>query len=139
MPNFYRVSIDDIALSSTGTESGVPCFLEVTNVEDLLTEVTGTVIEAINAAPVIQMMPWTSGKQFDVRVEILNTPQWTAIKNLITAAQAAAFPNDRFTVAGTGDIGDFTVTVKPFPVKPFAAASFGHGRINNAVFRFITV
>lgn len=139
MANFYRVVIGDIVLSSTGDETGIPCLLEITNVEDLLTNVAGIVIPAINAEPVFQTMPWSAGKQFDVRVEVINTPQWTALKNLITAAQAAVFPNDRLTVVGTGDIGDFSVTVKPFPNKPFSAASFGYGRVNGSVFRFITI
>jgi hypothetical protein len=133
---FYKVQIDDIYLTSDGTAAGDECKLEVSNVEDLLTTVAGTVTPSIGGAPVIQTIPWTSGKQFDVRVTVLNKPQWEALKTLLNDSLSGG---STFTVAGTGDIGDFSVNVRAFPQKPFAAARFKNERIYGVVLRFITV
>ena len=133
---FYTVTIDDIFLTSDGTAQGDECKLDVSNVEDLLTTVAGTVTPSITGSPVFQTIPWTSGKQFDVRVNVLNRQQWDDLKALINDAQSNS---TSFAVAGTGDIGDFSVTVRPFPQKPFAAQRFKNERIYGAVLRFITV
>jgi hypothetical protein len=134
---FYEVQIDSIFLTSDGTAgSSDKCKLSITNVEDLLTSVAGVAIPSITGSPVIQTIPWTSGKQFDIRVNVLNKAQWDALKTLInTALGNSGF----FTVTATGDIGDFTKVVKPFPQKPFSAERFKNGRIYNVVLRFITV
>lgn len=133
---FYSVQIDDVYLTSDGTETADECKLDISNVEDLLTSVAGIAIPSITGSPVIQTIPWTSGKQFDVRVNVLNKPQWEDLKTLINTAQENG---TSFTVAGTGDIGDFSVTVKPFPQKPFSAQRFKNERIYGVVLRFITV
>jgi len=133
---FYSVQIDTIFLTSTGLSAGNPCKLEISNVEDLLTTVAGIAIPSISGAPVIQTIPWAAGKQFDIRVNVLNEAQWNDLKELINDAQENS---TSFIVAGTGDIGDFTAAVKPFPQKPFAAQRFKNNRIYGVVFRFITV
>lgn len=139
MSRFYSIQIADIHLTSTGAAGGTGCKLEVSNVEDLLMPIAGNVVMAANGTPVFQTVPWTAGKQFDVRVEVLNEAQWEDLKTLFIDALEAEFPNDRFTVTGTGDIGDFTVTAKPFPQKPFSAGAFWNGRIKEIVLRLITV
>ncbi len=133
---FYSVNISTIYLTSTGLIGGDKCRLEISNVEDLLTTVAGVAIPSISGAPVIQTIPWAAGKQFDIRVNVLNEAQWNDLKEVINDAQENS---TSFTVAATGDIGDFSVTVKPFPQKPFSAQRFKNGLIYGVVFRFITV
>jgi len=136
MNRFYKVNIGEIFLTSTGLIGGDKCRLEISNVEDLLTTVAGVAIPSISGAPVIQTIPWAAGKQFDIRVNVLTEAQWNDLKTLINTAQEN---QASFIVAGTGDIGDFTATARPFPQKPFAAQRFKNGRIYNVVLRFITV
>lgn len=136
MANFYRIQIGNIHLTSTGAAGGVPCKLEVPNVEDLLTSVAGVAIPTANGAVIFQTMPWTKGKQFDVRVEVMEKAEWDDLKDLLNDSLAN---NTSFAVAGAGDIGNFSVTSRAFPQKPFSAGGFGHERITDAVLRFITV
>lgn len=133
---FYSVNISTIYLTETGLTGGDKCKLEISNVEDILTSTAGTVTPSITGSPVFQTIPWTSGKQFDIRVNVLNEAQWIDLKELINTAQENG---TSFTIAATGDIGDFSVSVKPFPNKPFAAQKFKNGRIYGITLRFITV
>lgn len=137
MSRLYKVKIGDVHLSSTGTAAGIGCKLEVDGIEDLLVQVTGVAIPSITGAPIFQMMPWTAGKQFSVRVEtFIYKAQWEALKILLNDSLAAG---TSFPVTGTGDIGNFSVTARAFPNKPFAAAGFTNDRIEQPAFRLITV
>jgi len=136
MSRFYDIRIHGVFLTEDGTSSGLPCKLSVENVEDLLTTVAGNVQPSANGTPIFQLVEWTAGKQFAVRVSILTKDVWLILCELLntTLEDGAAI-----SIAGAGDTGDFTVSAKPFPQKPFAAERFINGRIINAVFRFITV
>lgn len=136
MSRFYIIRVHDIFLSEDGTNTGAACKLSVENVEDLLTTVAGNVQLSANGTPQFQLVEWTAGKQFAVRVSTLTTDVWLSLVELLNTALEE---NDTLSIAGSGDIGDFTVSAKPFPQKPFAAERFINGRIINAVFRFITV
>jgi hypothetical protein len=137
MARFYKVTIGTIHLTSTGAAGGIDCKLSVEGVEDLLTSVAGIAIPSITGSPVFQTIPWTSGKQFDVRIEThLYLAEWNALKELLNDSLENG---TSFNVTGTGDIGDFNVTARAFPQKPFAASGFTNGRIERAVFRLITV
>ncbi|HEX8287439.1 MAG TPA: hypothetical protein VF556_05560 [Pyrinomonadaceae bacterium] len=133
---FYTIQIGTVHLTSTGENDGIGCKLEVPNVEDLLTNVAGVAIPSITGAPVFQTIPWTSGKQFDIRIEVLPKQQWEDLKTLLNNSLAAGAS---FNVIGTGEIGNFNVTARAFPQKPFSAGSFSPGRIKEIVLRLITV
>lgn len=136
MARFYQIQIASVYLTSDGTAAGDPCKLNVPGVEDLLTTITGAAIPAIGGGSVLQLVPWTAGKQLQIEVETVMEDVWNDLVDLILDA----LTNDTsFTIIGTGDIGDFSVSVKPFPIKPFSAPGFRNGRIKNAVFKFITV
>jgi hypothetical protein len=135
MSRFYRIQIDTIYLTSDGTSGGIPK-LTVQGVEDLLTTITGSVFPTIGGGSIKTLAPWTKDKQFDVQIEVLMKDQWDALVDLLNGKLEA---DDDFIVTGTGDIGDFSVTVKPFPRKPFAAKEFLNGIISGANFKFITV
>lgn len=136
MANCYRIEIDTIRLTSTGLIGGIPCYLEVTNWDDLLTPVTGNTRPNADGSPDLQLYAWDAGKQFDIKVEVLFKAQWDDLK----ALQIDSLTNStEFTITATGDFGDFTVTVRAYPDKPFTAQTFQNGIINGAIFRYITV
>ena len=136
MARFYQVQIDSIYLTDDGSAGGIACKLSIPNVEDLLTTMTGAAVPAIGGGAVLQLVPWTSGKQFEILIETVMEDVWNDLLELILDA----LENDTsFTIVGTGDAGDFNVSVKPFPVKPFSLQSFINGRIRGAFFKFITV
>jgi hypothetical protein len=136
MARFYAVQIDSIYLTSDGTSAGDKCKLEIPGVEDLLMSVAGSAIATASGRVVMQTVEWTKGKVFDIRVETLMKDVWEDLKTLINDALD---DDSDFEITGTGDIGNFTVTVKPFPQKPFSAASFINERIKAVNLRFITV
>ncbi|MBS1797463.1 MAG: hypothetical protein JSS81_26810 [Acidobacteria bacterium] len=136
MSRFYSIQIDSIYLTSDGTAGGDKCRLTIPNVEDLLTTITGAIVPAIGGGAVLQLVPWTGGKQFEVEIETLMRDEWEDLTALINSKLEA---DASFTVSGAGDTGDFSVTAKPFPVKPFSAQRFINGRIIGANFKFITV
>lgn len=137
MSRFYKVKIGDIWLTNSGLESGIACKIDIPDAVDLLTTTAGVAIPSISGAPVFQTIPWTAGKQFDVRIEThLYKAQWDALKALLNDSLENG---TSFTVSAAGDIGDFSVTARAFPQKPFSAAAFTNGRIVKPVFRLITV
>ena len=137
MAKFYQVQIETVYFTSTGLAGGLPAKLTVSGIEDLLTTVIGAAFPAIGGGAVLQLVPWTSGKQFEIAVEThLYTAQWEDLKDLINDA----LENDTsLTVQLSGETGNFTGEAKPFPVKPFSCEKFENGRIYKPVFRFITI
>lgn len=133
---FYEIQIGDIYLTDDGTISGTPCKLEIPNLEDLLTPVVGAVVYAASGKPVIQSVPWSKGKPFEIQIEVLTKAVWDDLKTLINTAQSA---DTSFSVIGTGDTGNFSLSAKPFPSKPFSAKKFLNSRIYGISLRFITV
>jgi hypothetical protein len=136
MSRFYRIQIGGIFLTEDGTAAGTPCKLSVESVEDLLTTVAGSVAPSANGTPIFQLVEWTKGKQFAIQITTLTKDVWLDLVELLLEALEE---NQTLTVTGSGDIGDFTVTAKPFPVKPYQATGFINGRILGVTLRFITV
>ncbi len=136
MGRFYRIQIDSIYLTDTGGVGGIPAKLAVSGVDDLLATMTGVAIPAVSGA-VLQLVPWTIGKTFEIQIEThLPAAVWQDLIDLINDA----LENDTaLTVIGTGDTGNFNVEAKPFPVKPFSSSNFENGRILKPNFKFITV
>lgn len=137
MARFFRVQIETIYLTSDGLVSGIPAKLQIPNADDILTSMTGAAFPTIGGGAVLQLVPWTSGKQFEIQIETyLYEAVWTDLIGLINDAME----NDTaLTVIATGDTGDFTTEAKPFPVKPFSSAGFENTRIYKPNFKFITV
>lgn len=137
MAGFYRIQIGAIYLTKTGANTGKPCKLEVSNLEDLLTTVIGVPMPSIvPGKTTLQLVPWAAGKTFEIKVLSLSKTVWESLRDFLNDK----LENDStFTVIGTGDIGNFSVTCKPFPQKPFSAGSFQNGWIQAATFRFVTV
>lgn len=133
---FYKVKIGDIWLTDTGLETGDQCKLEISNVEDLMTTVSGVAIPSASGVPIFQMMPWTSGKQFEIRINVVNLQVYNDLKTLLLASLESL---ESFEVVATGDTGNFTVNALPFPNKPYSAQRFKNGRIYAVVLRLITV
>lgn len=136
MARFYEIQIDSIYLTSDGTSAGDKCKLEVSNLEDLLVSVAGVAIPTASGRVVTQTVEWTKGKTFEIRINTLAADVWDDLKTLINDALD---DDSDFEIIGTGDTGNFTVTVKPFPNKPFSATSFINNRIRGATLRFVTV
>jgi hypothetical protein len=135
MSRFYHVQIDSIYITSDGTNGGDPCKLSVAGASELLQTVTGAAIPTIGGT-VFQLVPYTKGKRFSVAIDQIMKDQWD---DLVTLINNTLETDGDFTVSGTGDIGDFSATVKPFPVSPFKAQSFINGRIRGVTLEFITV
>lgn len=133
---FYQIQVGSIYLTSNGDSDGRKAQLEVTNIEDLLTDITGTVRPNADGSPDFQTYSWIAGKQFDVRVTTwLYQAQWNDLRDLQLARLANKTP---FTVIGTGELGNFSVSALPFIDKPFSAEGFRNGKIMKPVFRYIT-
>jgi hypothetical protein len=135
MARFYLIQIDSIYLTDDGTETGEACKLEVPNVEDLQVNVTGVSVPAIEGR-VRQTVPWTAGKEFEIRIGTVMADIYADLRAFLNDANAA---DTSFTITGTGASGDFEVLAKPQLVKPFACAGFINTRIKSVVLRFETV
>ncbi len=136
MAKFYRLKIENIYLTDDGLETGLPCKLNTTNLEDILSTMTGAVIPSADGTAVLQIVPFTKGKAFEIQIDVLTKSVWEQLRDLMTGSLET---DSDFEVSGTGDIGNFTARAKPNPQKPFFAARFKNGRIYNCVIRFMTV
>ncbi len=136
MSSFYLIQIDDVFLTRDGTETGRACLLSVAGASDLLNNFSGNITPAVDGTPIVQTFETgTKGKILEIKVDVLLAEVWSSIVNLINAALLAG---ETVNIIGAGDIGDFDVDCFPLLPKPFEANEFIEGRINNAVFRFIT-
>ncbi len=135
MANFYRINIGTISLTKTGAAGGLPCKLEIENVEDLQVAVTGNSQITATGARIRQTIDWTGGKEFTIKISTLTAAIYSQIKTLLNTANETGAT---FTVAGAGDSGDFSVTARPHLQKPFSCKDFRNGRINDIVLRFET-
>jgi len=132
---FYEIQIGEISLTDDGTADGTPCKLNIANLEDILTNVIGQPSVSASGAVVSNLASWTKGKSFEITELNLTESVWADLKDLI----ADALENDTaFPVTGTGAIGDFTVSAKPNPLKPFTAQRFIGDRIFGITLRLIT-
>src|SRR5687768_11251136 len=132
---FYLDSIGSVHLSSDGTADGNRCKLEVENVAVLLRTVTGVSIPAAGGTRVNQVVPWTAGKPFAVRISVIGSDEWSDLKTLM---DNSILNDTTFTVAGTGTPGNFSVTAEADPENPYTWESFTSTRINNLILRFFT-
>lgn len=136
MARFYRIQIGSIYLTRDGSNGATPCKLAIAGLEDLLTTVIGAVEPSASGVPIFQTFAYTKNKAFEIKVEILTKDVWEDLTNLINTALEE---NQTLSVIGTGDQGNFNVTARPNPQKPFLSESFINERIRGANFRFITV
>lgn len=137
MAEFYSVKIGSVYLTRDGTASGRACLLSVSGASDLLQTVSGNVQFAVDGTPIIQTFETgTKGKILEIKVEVLLTAVWASIVGLINAALS---DGTTINLVGTGDIGNFDVDCFPLMPRPFEANEFINGRIENAIFRFVSV
>jgi hypothetical protein len=137
MARVYRLKIGDVYLTKTGLVDGIPCELSISGASDLLNTFSGSVTPAIDGTPIVQVFETgTKGKVLEIKVTRLYTAVWQSLVELI---QTSLSEGETINLIGTGDIGNFDVDCFPFLPKPFEANEFSNGRIENAVFRFITV
>ena len=132
---FYLVSIGSVHLSSDGTAEGNRCKLEVEGIERLLRTVTGVSTSTAGGGRVSQVVPWTAGKPFAVRISVIGSDEWNDLKTLMDDSITG---DTTFTVAGTGSPGNFEVSAQADPENPYAWESFTATRINNLTLRFYT-
>src|SRR5687768_5662460 len=128
MPKFYRIQVSTIHLSQTGANAAPYAKARVLHVEDLLSTTTGASVPSADGTAVLQIVPWTKGKTFDIQVDVLTQDVWEDLRDLMITNLAA---DTSFTVIGTGITGNFSVSAKPFPQKPFAAERFSGSRVYN--------
>jgi hypothetical protein len=106
---------------------GIGCKLEVGGVEDLLTNWTGNAYTSASGAPVTQLVEFIEGKNFEIKIDILPSAVYESLRgaaNANLALQAGETGDATFTVIGTGDSGNFSVSAIWNPQKPFAAERF---------------
>src|SRR5687767_7160949 len=132
---FYLVNIGSVHLSSDGTADGNRCKLEVEGIERLLRTVTGVSIPSAGGTRVNQVVPWTAGKPFAVRISVIGSDEWNDLKTLM---DESIEDDTTFTVTGTGTPGNFSVTAQADPENPYTWESFTATRINNLTLRFFT-
>lgn len=132
---FYLITVGSVVLSSDGTADGIRCKLDVEGIERLLRTVTGVSIPAAGGTRVNQVVPWTAGKPFAIRISVLGADEWNDLKTLM---DNSILNDTTFTVAGTGTPGNFSVTAQADVENPYAWESFTATRINNLTLRFYT-
>jgi hypothetical protein len=135
MARFYRVQINTLFLTNSSLVGGTPCELEVTNIEDLIASVTGVSIPVIGGR-VRVTAPWTSGKDFEVKVSVMFSSLYEDLETFLNNANET---DTSFTLVITGDIYDLELTVKPRLQKPISRNSFQNGVTNGVVMAFETV
>jgi hypothetical protein len=136
MARFYQVQLGLIYITSTGLVGGTGCELEVTNVEDLIAPVTGVSIPVIGGGNVRQIVPWTKGKSFEIKVNVMFSTLYSDLETFLNNSNET---DTSFTLIITGDIYDLELTVKPRLQKPIARGAFQNGISNNVVMAFETV
>ena len=135
MARFYRIQIGSIFLTRTGLAGGIPCKLTVSGADNLLLPFAGITEPSADGTPYTTVFETDKGKNLEISVETLTADVWQDLTEIINDAINSG---SSLTVIGTGDIGNFNVSVVPQMPNPFAAESFINGRIRNASFRFMT-
>jgi hypothetical protein len=135
MARFYQIQIDDIYLTNTGLVGGIACELEVSNIEDLAATVIGVSVPAIGGK-VRQTVPWTAGKDFEIKVNVMFSTLYEDLEAFLVDANET---DTSFTVRIIGDIYDLTLTVKARLQKPISRSGFQNGVTNGVVLGFETV
>lgn len=132
---FYRIQLNNIYLTDDATSAGVPCKLSVTGAAAVAQTRTGQTTIAADGTPVNQTFAAAAGKVLEIKVETLTAAVWA---DIILLFNDALSNSATINIVGTGEIGNFDVSVLPLLPKPFEASEFTNGRIKNAVFRFVT-
>ncbi len=132
---FYLIQIGDVVLSSDGTSGGNRCKLEVENIKLLLRDSIGVSIPSVGGSRVSQVVPWTAGKPFAVKIDVIGKDEFDDLKALMDTSVETG---STFTVTGEGTPGDFTVSAEADPENPYEWESFTQTRINNLTLRFYT-
>lgn len=143
MSDFYRVQIDDKYLTSSALVGGEPCRLEVTNVGDLQTTLTGNAYPVSSGKTKVQMVEWIEGKEFEVRVFAMLADHYEDFREKAEECKQKLMVNENdpdapIIISGTGEPGDFEVSAIWNPVNPYSFARFIDEFIYEVVFRFIT-
>lgn len=133
---FYKVKIDDYFLSEDGTDTpDLLCKLEASNIEDLKATVTGATFPTIGGT-VRQVVPWTSGKQFEIKVSVMTSDLYETLETFLNAQNAA---DTSFDVIIEGDFEMLELTCKARITKPIARKDFFAGRSFETVIALETV
>lgn len=135
MAEFYSIQLNSIYLTKTGLANGRACLLTLAGADALLQTKTGQTTQAADGTPYAQIVDYTVGKVLEMRVETIMSGVWEQVVELINNALENS---QTIQMIGSGDIGDFSVSVMPLLPRPFEAQEFIEERIRNAVFRFIT-
>lgn len=133
---YYKIRIgDSFYLTTDNTAGGIPCYLEVPGAENFHTNIVGSVIDTVGGR-VVQYVPFTRDKDFEIKVSVMKAADWTYLKNL---RETLLIANDSVGITGTGTPGDFTVNAKPRPDEMFAYERFDDEYLFNVVMKFYTI
>jgi len=132
---FYKIKIGDIWLTSTAGESGIQCFLSVIGANDFFTQIAGTIVETVGGR-IVQSIPFTRDKDFEIKVSIMPAEIWDDLKAL---RETLLTEDESVEVVGTARPGNFNVQAKPRPDESFSFAEFDEKFIYDVSMKFYTV
>lgn len=133
---FYKVKIDDYFLSEDSTDTpDLLCKLEASNIEDLKATVTGASFPTIGGT-VRQVVPWTSGKQFELKIFVITSELYETLETFLNAQNAA---DTSFDVVIEGDFETLELTCKARIIKPISRKEFFAGRSFDVIIALETV
>jgi len=133
---FYKVKIDDYFLSEDGSDTAeLLCKLEAANIEDLKASVIGISVAAIGGN-VRQVVPWTSGKQFEFKVFVITNELYETLETFLNSANAA---DESFDVIIEGDFETLELTCKARINKPISRKEFFAGRSFDVIIALETI
>lgn len=132
---FYKIKIGSVWLTSTAMENGIQCFLTVAGANLFFTQIAGTRIPTVGGS-VVQTVPFTKDKNFEIKVSILPADVWDDLvalrENLLTNDQSV-------NIVGTARPGNFDVDAKPDPEEMFSFESFDNDFLYDVSMKFYSV
>lgn len=123
-------------MTKTGLIAGLPCKLSVSGVENIILTRTGVTQIAIDGTPITQLIEQNGkGKQIEINIEMMPKTVFDSLKTLLNTNIENG---TSITVNGTGDTGNFSLSVVPVMPNPINFQSFINERVRNISLKFIT-
>lgn len=104
MAEYNRVKIADLYLTSDGTETGIPCRVDVVGLTKLRPVYRRTVVLPIEGKPHVQLFENLIGESFSMTIFQLHTDEYDDLIEIIDAADAG---DGEINVTLDGETGDF--------------------------------
>jgi len=134
---FYRVQLDDLYLTDTGTSAGKPLKVTIDGLAEMLSNHNGTIYNALDGTPhLVKTVTSARGRILQINALFMPSNLLTMVSTKINQALAN---NSSITMQLTqGALGNFSFAVLPFLPDPITGGTeFSGGIAKNVTLKFV--